>query len=291
VTALALLAFLGAGNSEKTGTWRSSVSKAVSWLKSKQENGLIFDRTDAGGHRAVAYPTAIATLALCEAAGMGKQLGAFGAAQAAVNYCTREHQQGDSTDRLGWRYSAKMGGDLSVSGWFILALQSAKSAGLLVDSFSIKGAKDFLDSVEVKEKGVSRYSYQPGKEPSSRRGAIGNLVRLALGTPKEQLAASIEAFVAEGGVPKWSNDGSSVDLYYWYFGTSCVFQHGGELWNRWNDGLKKALVDNQSKQGDDAGSWPIIGDFSTEWGRVGQTALGCLCLEVYYRYKFVDSKK
>lgn len=32
------------------------------------------------------------------------------------------------------------------------------------------------------------------------------------------------------------------------------------------------------------GSWDPVGDYSTEWGRVGQTALSCLCLEVYYRY-------
>ena len=49
-------------------------------------------------------------------------------------------------------------------------------------------------------------------------------------------------------------------------------------------GMMPALVNNQCKQGDDAGSWNPVGDFSTEWGRVGQTALGALCLEVYYRY-------
>ena len=37
--------------------------------------------------------------------------------------------------------------------------------------------------------------------------------------------------------------------------------------------------------GDDAGSWNPVGQYSAEWGRVGQTALGCLCLEVYYRYQ------
>ena len=48
--------------------------------------------------------------------------------------------------------------------------------------------------------------------------------------------------------------------------------------------MKNALVTNQCKQGDDQGSWNPVGEFNTEWGRVGQTALGCLCLEVYYRY-------
>jgi hypothetical protein len=222
---------------------------------------------------------------------MGRQAPTQGAAQRAIGYCTREHQQGEGVDRLAWRYAAKTAGDISVSGWFIAALQSGKAAGLAVDSPSFDGASQFLNSVETKEKGVMRYSYQPGKESSRRRNAVGLLCRQLLGTPKEQLQASVEAFVAEGGEPKWSNDGQSVDLYYWYFATSCVFQQGGELWKRWNDSLKKALVDNQLSKGDDAGTWPLAGDFSTEWGRIGQTALGCLCLEVYYRYKLTDTKK
>ena len=85
-------------------------------------------------------------------------------------------------------------------------------------------------------------------------------------------------------MPKYGGNGESCDLYYWYYGTLCVFQQGGDLWKRWNDSMKDALVTNQAKQGDDAGSWNPVGPFSNEWGRVGQTALGALCLEVYYRY-------
>ena len=48
--------------------------------------------------------------------------------------------------------------------------------------------------------------------------------------------------------------------------------------------MKSALVTNQCKQGDEMGSWNPVGAFSNAWGRVGETALGCLCLEVYYRY-------
>ena len=36
ITGLSTLAFLGAGHTEKVGTWKANVTKAVSWLKSKQ---------------------------------------------------------------------------------------------------------------------------------------------------------------------------------------------------------------------------------------------------------------
>jgi hypothetical protein len=98
------------------------------------------------------------------------------------------------------------------------------------------------------------------------------------------LQGGVEFFVQQGGVPNWDGNGGNVDLYYWYYGTLCVFQQGGDLWKRWNEALKKALTDNQRKGGDEDGSWDPVGAYSEYWGRVGQTALGCLCLEVYYRY-------
>ena len=105
-----------------------------------------------------------------------------------------------------------------------------------------------------------------------------------MGWQKQDLQGSVEWAVNKGGVPTWGANGETVDLYYWYYGTLCVFQQGGDVWKRWNEAMKTALVTNQCKQGDDAGSWNPVGAFSSEWGRVGQTALGCLCLEVYYRY-------
>src|SRR5436190_4773178 len=87
------------------------------------------------------------------------------AAQKAIDYCTEIHQAGEGSDKNGWRYAPKSEGDLSVSGWFIMALKSAKVAGLKVPAASLDGAIKFLDSVEVKEApgvaySASHYKYQ-----------------------------------------------------------------------------------------------------------------------------------
>jgi len=135
---------------------------------------------------------------------------------------------------------------------------------------------------------VSHYWYMPDNEhshTSHRLAAIGNLVRQFLGWKKEELQSSVEWFVDKGGVPNWGANGEAVDLYYWYYGSLCLFQQGGEVWERWNKGLLGALLANQCKQGDERGSWTPAGEYCAEWGRVGQTALACLCLEVYFRYK------
>ena len=194
--------------------------------------------------------------------------------------------------RLGWRYNTGQAGDLSVTGWYIMALKSAKIAGLHVDPNAFDGAMKFLDSVEIKDPngGPSRYAYQPGTEhPESAhlltRHWYAPRVNSAAGRKKRPKTASNGLSTRARRSPKWSANGKSVDLYYWYYGSLSTFQQGGDPWKRFNHGLIQALTKNQCKTGDDAGSWPIVGEFSDEWGRVGQTAMAALCLETYYRYE------
>jgi hypothetical protein len=60
---------------------------------------------------------------------------------------------------------------------------------------------------------------------------------------------------------------------------------GGEYRIWWNQRMRDVLVEHQSREGDLAGSWDPKGDnWAATGGRVYTTALGALCLEVYYRY-------
>jgi hypothetical protein len=294
-TGFALLAFLGYGESEKVGLHKENVRRAVAWLKSKQEaNGAIVDPTDDGAHhRKGGYPIAISTMALVEAAGMSNIQETRQAAQRCVNSCVDIHQQGDGYERLGWRYAPKTDGDLSVSGWFIFALKSAKIAGLHVEASAFDGMRKFLEAVEVREAGtdngygpVVRYKYMPNAEHANaahRLTAIGALARLFMGARPEELHGSVEWFLSKGGYPAWGGNGEKVDLYYWYYASMTTFQEDPEIFKKWSVALMDALIPNQRRENDEKGSWDPVGDYSSEWGRVGQTALSALCLEVYYR--------
>jgi hypothetical protein len=238
---------------------------------------------------------------MVEAAGMGRNPETKAAAQRAIDYATEQHQQGEGSDRLGWRYRPKEAGDLSVTGWFVMAMKSAKIAGLSVNPAAFEGAMKFLASVEFKDNGgdsgyggTSHFGYKPGDEHAGsgfRLTAIGSLVRQYCGRAKEETLGSVNWFLGKGGVPSWGANGESVDLYYWYYASMACFQQGGEPWDKWNPAMLKTLVDNQCKEGNDAGSWPIVGAYCDEWGRVGQTALGALNLEVYYRYERLKNEK
>ena len=285
-TGVAMLAFLGAGHSERVGQWKENVQRAVGWMKAEQKpTGEI--------HTRFGYEAATATMALAEAAGMSNIKETREAAQKAVNYCVEIHQCGEGSEKMGWRYGPKEAGDLSVTGWFIMALKSSKVAGLHVDPAAFEGAIKFLDFVQQKidnppagvETGygpVVAYGYT-GPGNGGRLCAIGNLARQFLGWKKEDLQGSVEYFVKAHGLPK--PDAAGLDLYYTYYGTLCTFQQGGDTWKNWNEAMKAALLPRQCKGGDDAGSWnPDTAAFSKNWGRVGETAISCLCLEVYYRY-------
>ncbi len=299
ITSLALLAFVGYGHSEKVGEHKDVVKRAVHWLMSKQRpDGMIIDTSDdSASHRSGGYPMAMATLAIAECAAMANVPDTRAAAQKAVDYCTSIHQFGEGYDKLGWRYSPKSEGDLSVSGWFIMALKSARIAGLKVDHAAFDGAIKFLDSVEIKDKGgdsaygpISRYKYMVNNEHAGtahRLTAIGTLARQFMGWKKEDLQA-VSTVHQQRRLPRirrqWRKSRPLL----------LVLRHDGRLpagrtaVQQWSDSMLKAMLPSQRKQGDDNGSWDPVGEYSGEWGRVGQTALSALILEVYYRYPLVN---
>jgi len=79
---------------------------------------------------------------------------------------------------------------------------------------------------------------------------------------------------------------STINIYYWYYGSYALFQFGGPDWKKWNEDMQKALLDSQ-RQGEicEDGSWDPIDEWGTAGGRVYSTALGAMTFEVYYRFR------
>ena len=75
------------------------------------------------------------------------------------------------------------------------------------------------------------------------------------------------------------------NLYYLYYGTLALYQHGGDAWTRWNAQVRDEILRRQRPSGHAAGSWdPDESQYGTHGGRIYCTALATLSLEVYYRY-------
>jgi hypothetical protein len=296
VTGLALLAFLGDGNTLHTGPYRSVVKRSVKWLISQQnrENGLLGE--PAG--QAYLYSHAIGALALCEAYHLSDRPAALREpAQRSLNLILAARNP-----YKAWRYSHLPNGDndTSVTGWMVFALKAGEEAGLNIDTNAYDAALAWLD--EMTDMQTGRCGYQQKGEPSSRRTgsekrfpqektesltAVALLCRFFLGqTPDKVPTMRLHADRLRKTLPVWevTPERSLVDEYYWYYGTFAMFQMGGEDWRLWNGAMKRAIVDHQRHGGDEDGSWDPVGAWGKDGGRVYMTAMSALCMEVYYRY-------
>ena len=124
-------------------------------------------------------------------------------------------------------------------------------------------------------------------EKTQAMTAVGMLTRIFLGEdPRQSEMIKKGAKLCEELLPNWNPDDGSIDMYYWYYGTLAMFQVGGSSWRKWNEAMKKAIVEHQNRKGRGAkaGSWDPIGAWGPDGGRVYATASMVMCLEVYYRY-------
>jgi len=304
-TALALLAFQAGGhyyfNDRK---YSDRVRKALDWMVDHQEaDGALVSEKDRGGHSRYhtfyMYDHGIATFALADACAAAKALGRprndkyYGALKRAVNYIySQQHEDG------GWRYTDDFEryGDTSVTGWQVLALKSAKEAGLEVDYRCIEKIRDFFDKCLMEDHGRTWYE-NPGstrKQQSDATTGIGMLVRQfllnepdhpSIGKAAPYLVSLAERHKADKTVEDRTLDYKLAYNYYlWYNCTLAMFQAGGEAWDRWNPIIRNTIIGLQRHKGCEKGSW----DPDTQWGerggRIYTTALACLTLETYYRY-------
>jgi len=294
VTALALLAFLGDGNTTSQGRYKGVVSRGIAWLKEQQDpdSGLLGERRS---HDFI-YDHAIGALALCEAYYFSRSPLIKGTAQKAINFIFQARNPYGA-----WRYDQPPVGDsdTSVTGWMVFALTSAKDAGLQGDfAGAFGGALSFLD--DVTDPVTGRVGYSAFGELSSRtpvnehfpreRGeamtAVGLLCRIFLEQrPEEFPVMQRHAELLRAKPPVWDPDGFGSDMYYWYYGTYALFQMGRPHWPVWEKAMKAAVVESQAQEGDERGSWdPTVCAWGFAGGRVYSTALMTLCIEVYYRY-------
>lgn len=275
-TGMGLLPFLAAGHTHKVSRdnrYNKNVDAGLKHLVRLQKP----DGSLPGGM----YAHAIGTIALCEALGMtGDKALLQYPAQKAVNYLIAAQ-----ADNGGWRYAPKQPGDLSVSGWVIQALQSAKLCKeLTVNKKSLDEAKRFLESLSSGS-AKAQYGYtQPGKGSLSMT-AVGLLSRYYLDGwgPNHPGMATGVPLLLKGHPPT-----GALDLYYFYYATQVVHFYEGPEWHKeWNPKMRDRLIDLQVPQakGATGGSWDPTGDRSgAVWGRVGQTCMTLLTLEVYYRH-------
>ena len=310
LTGMALLCFLGERSEGAPVEYRGVVERGLGWLIEQQdsESGLI----GSDQSKEFIYNHAIGTQVLAVAAQQNVSTDAYLALEAAVDYCLKARN-----DYEAWRYSEPPNGenDMSVTGWFVVALHAAREAGISIGNDPFIGSLSIVE--ELTDSSTGRTGYLEPGQSSSRA-----TVKLEIYPTKFTEAMTAAAIVSRvliydllgiegsgemlraGGLllleclPEWDpagggggdsgweegHHGVTNDMYYWYYGTRAARLLGSAYWTKWRAAIEVACVENQR----DAppcyrGSWDPGGPWGYSGGRVYSTAMMVLCLEEVLR--------
>ena len=283
-TGLALLAFLGAGYTHVRGPYKGTVTRGLRWLKANQKpDGRFNYRTF--------YEQGIAAMAVSEAYGLtfSPEIGRM--AQKSIDYIAKV-QPGHG----GFRYNGAVPqrqGDMSVTGWQIMALKSGVCSELNVPFQTFDRSRVFLKNA-FRKYGGSAYIVER-KDSTAAMTAVGMLCRQFIGGPGydaeiEQAANYLMSYENKVKGPAKGKDRLVGDLYYTYYSVLAMFQYGGKAWAGWNRLFRDTLVRAQVRKTYEGktyvrGSWdPRNHAHGHQGGRVYCTAMAVLSLEVYYRF-------
>lgn len=283
-TGLALLCFLGAGHTHKQGDYRDVVYKAINYLTNaiKTTSPNVRDFRPSGrflddNSQYEMYEHGIAVLAMCEAYEMTGDSILRTPCETGIDFIQRsQHPDGS------WGYRPSTSGDLSIVGWQMMALKSAKKIGLKVRSEVIQRMDKFLDS-QQSENGAY-YGYRSTQKEACTT-SIGLLLRLFRGWSRtDPRILKGTQYIADLGP---SSDG----IYYNYYATQLLFHMKYEKWAQWNITNRDYLVREQAQEGHEKGSWYFgRSHFNQVGGRLYCTAMATLTLEVYYRFMPIYSE-
>ena len=272
ITGLALLAFLAGGHTHLEGERRECVQHGLEFLlRSQRSDGSLAGQAEMFARM---YCHGMATLALGEAYALTDDERIRPYLEKAVQFTLAAQNRTTG----GWRYQPGDTGDLSQFGWQLMALKSAELGGIEIPAASRAGMVRFLDSVSSgKHRGLA--SYRTGERATRTMTAEALACRLFLGNQDPAATREAAAFISQE-LPSAKGE----NLYYWYYASVGLFQLQDENWTQWNAALQKQLLTSQHRSGKLAGTWDPDRVWGHYGGRVYSTAMGALCLEVYYRY-------
>jgi tetratricopeptide (TPR) repeat protein len=276
-TALGLLPFLAAGQTHRPPppdgpryvSYHQVVAHGLKFLLAVQQK----DGDFGGG----LFAHALATTAVCEAFGMSGDANLKPAAQRALDFIVRSQ---DVTTG-GWRLvPAEASCDTVVTAWQLAALKSGQVAGLRVPLATLRHASRWLDFVAAAD-GSGYGASRPGTTPTTT--AAGLLGRQYLGW-----GPGNRALLAGADRVQETPPGKLADVTYHYFATQVMHHLSGRRWQDWNQPMRDWLLKQQdtgARNPAQKGSWGPDGDAQGgQGGRLLQTSLSLLILEVYYRY-------
>ncbi|MBC8351692.1 MAG: terpene cyclase/mutase family protein [Planctomycetes bacterium] len=303
ITSFAVMAFLSRGHVPDHGRYGKQISKAIDFVLATQKRRGYFcllPLTPGGGNpntgQTVHYNHAIAGLMLGEVYGMttGARSRKIEEALATALLYAREVQTRTKVHpslhggfRYGYPDSPTASSDMSVTGWSLMFLRSARNAEFQVSKDYFDEGLDFVERCFVtdpdrREKGV--FSYVPTNSPGGERPNVtlantaSAMLTLILGGrhDTDMIRAGTAWFESRDYPRPWQNGFFYLASYY---SSQAIAQVGGDTWKQIYPQIARNMIEEQS----DDGSWPLGTGHERNYGATYTTSLAILALTPAYQ--------
>ncbi len=300
VTSLVTLAFLSQGHLPGQGPYGDRLDKALAYiLRCQRRNGLLALMAHNGPVRptpmdhelgsSAAYNHPIAGLALSELYGMtgNNEERLLTAIQQALSATLKMQRWPKSRvgDEGGWRYLHpfnNVGSDLSLVGWNLKFLRSAKNAGFRVPDDAIDQAVAYVMRCYDHRRGTFEYEVSPEDRRTRAMAGAGILALAHTSRHNSPQAKSAADWILTRGFADYNqqqqigNFSYQSDRYHYgvFYCCMAMYQMGGRHWEEFYPVTSRTLIDNQN--GD--GSWAAESVHDTHYGRAYTTSLIVMAL-------------
>ena len=291
MTALGILALASIGHqASDTGKVGSALNRALSFILRRDPRRGEYEYFGADGSRM--YGHGITTLCLTEMMGMSvnktQEVRLHTVSQKAINMILRSQgvRKNNPKHQGGWRYEPNShDSDLSITVWQLMALRSAKNAGLNVPKRAIDDAVLYLkrsyfsprDARGIPVDMRSGCGYMPGRPPEFSTAAAGLLSLQVCGEyDAPEVRGSVAWLAQQKTVPR--------NMLWFYYGIYYYSQGMRKREKVVAEKAKKVTEDALLKLQQADGSWVGMNGQEQGAGRIYCTALAMLSLSVQYRY-------
>lgn len=273
VTSLACIAFMADGHLPGRGEYGEHVRRGLEFvLNNAAENGLLAAETSHGPM----YGHGFATLFLAEIYGMTAGGGDTRTAERVHEKLVRACRliERSQNDEGGWRYNpVPEDADVSVTICQVMALRSARNAGIEVPSETIDRAVEYVRRCQNPDGGF-RYQATPG--PSLwPRSAAGVATLYYAGIYDDEAIDIGLDYVMDSALPGRGRASRAHYFYGHYYAAQAMYLAGGEHWETWWPAVREELISTQQPDG----SWQ---DRSV--GQAYGTAMALIVLQMPKRY-------
>lgn len=303
VTSLAVMAFLSRGHMPDEGAYGKHLTKAIDFVLSTQKRRGYFSLLPVAppaGHNSpaqtVTYNHSIAGLMLGEVYGMtnGEQSSRIETALTSALIYHREvqtQQKEKPSDIGGFRYGYPEGpnasSDMSVTGWALMFLRSARNAEFNVPKQYFEEGLDFVErcyepDAAMHANGVFRYrpleSDPQANSPFSLPNTASAMLTLILGGRHDHVGVreGVTWFHSRPYPKPWQEGYFYLSSYY---SSQAMAQVGGEAWNQIFPQIAANLLAEQTPEG----NWPLGGGNERAYGPCYSTSLAILSLTPAYQ--------